>query len=229
MPGVAVFLHDHGDQAGYLEPYLGSEPDDHVMLEWRRQESRPRAEIMRYLNDYEALIFLGGSMSAHHPHLASELLLVEEALKARKPLLGICLGAQMLAKALGAKVHRNRSKEIGWSTVCLTPEAGSDPLFEGLAPKHTVFQWHNDSFDLPDRAVHLASSEACPYQAFRWSDHAWGLQFHLEATPAIIRSWADSDALLRSVLGEPNEPNLDNAELAQHVFGRWTRRFPGSL
>ena len=108
------------------------------------------------------------------------------------PLLGICLGSQLLAKALGARVYRNPQKEIGWYTVDLTPAGAADPLFAGLASPVPVFQWHGDAFDLPAGARALASSPLCAHQAFRYGDRVYGLLFHLELAPAIIHRWLEA-------------------------------------
>ena len=101
------------------------------------------------------------------------------------PVLGICLGAQLLAKTLGARVYPNRVKEIGWYPIELTPAAADDPLF-AQSGAQTVFQWHGDTFDLPAGAVHLARSPLCENQAFRYGHNAYGLQFHIEMTAAMI-------------------------------------------
>jgi GMP synthase (glutamine-hydrolysing) len=121
---------------------------------------------------------------------------LERAAEARLPVLGVCLGAQLLAKATGSKVYPNEIKEIGWYEVQLLPEADDDPLFGGIAKPQadsirqlTVFQWHGDTFDLPNGAVRLARSEQCENQAFRYGAAAFGLQFHLEVTAEIIESW----------------------------------------
>ena len=104
------------------------------------------------------------------------------------PLLGICLGSQLLAKAFGAKVYPGPIKEIGWYPLALTVAAAEDRLFAGCGPKFTVFQWHGDTFDLP-RAVHLAQSPLYRNQAFRIGPSAYGLQFHIEMTSEMIEDW----------------------------------------
>ena len=131
-----------------------------------------------------------------YPFLAEEVQRLERAVEARLPVLGVCLGAQLLAKALGARVYPNKTKEIGWYEVELLPGVKDDPLFGGIAKpqaeaksKVTVFQWHGDTFDLPPGAVRLARSEQCENQAFRYGRAAYGLQFHLEVTAEIIESW----------------------------------------
>jgi len=137
----------------------------------------------------EALVVMGGPMSANDDAalvwLAQEKRLVEAALRAGRPLLGVCLGAQILASVLGARVYPARAREIGWWPLRLRREAGADtPLAswpDALVPLH----WHGETFDLPAGALHLAETEGCPNQAFALSG-ALGLQFHVEATPASV-------------------------------------------
>jgi GMP synthase-like glutamine amidotransferase len=145
------------------------------------------------LDEAAGLIILGGPMSANDvdefPFLATELDWIRKAIAARVPLLGVCLGAQLLAKAMGGRVYRNAVKEIGWYDLELLPPAGDDRLFRGRAAVETVFQWHGDTFDLPPGAIHLARSRQCRHQAFRCGDWAYGLQFHVEMTPQLMDEW----------------------------------------
>ena len=103
--------------------------------------------------------------------------------------MGICLGSQLLARACGAEVKKCASPEIGWRSVKLTPEGERDPLFSGLSPEPEVFQWHEDTFDLPPGGVLLAEGSHCRNQAFRAGKNAYGFQFHMEVTPEMIGSW----------------------------------------
>ncbi len=139
------------------------------------------------------LIVLGGAMSANDREdfsfLAAELDWLREAVQRNLPTLGICLGAQLLAKALGAEVYRNSLPEIGWYEVELLPATAGDRLFCGRAAKETVFHWHNDTFHLPAGAVQLAASPACRQQAFRFGETAYGLQFHVEMVPELMELW----------------------------------------
>jgi GMP synthase (glutamine-hydrolysing) len=139
------------------------------------------------------LIVLGGPMNVDevdkHPALAAEAGWIRDAVHSGLPVLGICLGSQLLAKALGAKVYPNPIKEIGWYPLDLTPAAEADRLFAGCPAEQVVFQWHGDTFDLPEGAVHLASSTACTHQAFRYGDNAYGLQFHIEITADLVDEW----------------------------------------
>ncbi|MFZ4857410.1 MAG: type 1 glutamine amidotransferase [Desulfuromonadaceae bacterium] len=140
-----------------------------------------------------ALIVMGGAMGANDdarfPFLADLKNLIRSVVAARVPYLGVCLGGQLLAAALGADVVSYRWEELGTLDVSLTPEGSKDRLFEGIAAEFKTFQWHHDSFDIPVGGVLLASSAACPHQAFRVGSSAWGVQFHPEVTEPIIRDW----------------------------------------
>jgi GMP synthase-like glutamine amidotransferase len=180
------------------------------------------------IGEAAGLIFMGGPMSANDdlPYLRAELALIEQAAQAGVPILGVCLGSQLIAKALGARVYRNRVKEIGWYPVSWTPAAASDPLFAGLAAPETVFHWHGETFDLPPGAEWLARSEACAHQAFRVGANVYGLQFHLEVTPEMIADWVAQDQNCHDVreLDAPIDPHANAPrlrELASLVFCRW--------
>ncbi|MDA8157254.1 MAG: hypothetical protein M0Z52_12525 [Actinomycetota bacterium] len=150
---------------------------------------------------YSHVIMMGGPMGVYemnqYPHLVAGAKILEEFIKAGKPALGVCLGAQMLAHALGARVYPGGRKEIGWYEVQMTAEGAKDPVFGALKvndkPVAQVFQWHGDTFDLPDGAVRLASSEIYQNQAFRFGNGVYALQFHIEVTPAMIRDWLKDD------------------------------------
>ena len=146
--------------------------------------------------DWSGLVVMGGPMNVdqvdRYPVLADEVRWLQQAVEARLPVLGVCLGSQLLAKALGSKVYANRIKEIGWYDVELLPTANNDPLFHDLPSadrRINVFQWHGDTFDLPAGAMQLARSEQCENQAFRFGESAYGLQFHMEVTAGIIEEW----------------------------------------
>jgi GMP synthase-like glutamine amidotransferase len=137
----------------------------------------------------DLLIVLGGPMSVNDedkiPWIASEKRFIRTCIEKGVGVLGICLGAQLIASALGARVYRNRYKEIGWFPVHgLSPD---DPSHFSFPPDFAVFHWHGETFDLPDGAVNLASSEACMNQAFQVGTSVMGLQFHLETTPDAAR------------------------------------------
>lgn len=141
-----------------------------------------------WLADIDALIVLGGPMSVYEEEqyswLAEEKAFIRQAIRQEKKILGICLGAQMLAELLGGKVYRHAVKEIGWHRVQRTADA--HPWISWMPDEFITFQWHGDTFELPPGARWLARSEACSHQAFSLGDRVVGLQFHLEATPACI-------------------------------------------
>ncbi len=144
-----------------------------------------------------ALIVLGGAMGANdddrYPFLTDLKQLIRVVVQREIPCLGICLGGQLLAAALGGAVVSNRWEELGTLSVELTAAGVADRLFNRLAGSFTTFQWHHDSFDLPEGAILLASSAVCPNQAFRVGNCAWGVQFHPEVTEPIIRDWCAWD------------------------------------
>ncbi|HET7101528.1 MAG TPA: type 1 glutamine amidotransferase [Terriglobia bacterium] len=148
---------------------------------------QPRGEKLPALDTFDFLVVMGGPMSANDDSrfawLAAEKRLIAEAVQRRKAVLGVCLGAQLVAQVLGARVYRNREKEIGWFPVRLTPEAAASGLFGGLPEEMTVLHWHGETFDMPHGAVRLAESVVCRNQAFELDGRVLGLQFHLEVTP----------------------------------------------
>lgn len=173
--------------------------------------------------DPDALIFLGGSMSANDDlsFLRREIDYLRAAVPLGKPVLGICLGAQLIARAFGASVFPNATKEIGWAPVKFTDAAQNDRLLHGLRSE-VIFHWHGETFDLPAGAELLASSAACRHQAFRLGDRVYGFQFHLEVTPEMIADWCTEDAA-RDV-NQPIDPYAHSRramDLARTVFGRW--------
>ena len=144
------------------------------------------------LLDADLLIVLGGPIGAYetkaYPFLAGELRMLERRLKAGRPVLGICLGAQMMAKALGARVYKGRRKELAWGPLALTAEGKASAL-AALGPRTPVLHWHGDTFDLPKGATLLASTKLYANQAFAWGKRALALQFHVEVTAQGLERW----------------------------------------
>jgi GMP synthase (glutamine-hydrolysing) len=148
------------------------------------------------LDAFDWLLILGGPMSVNdegrHPWLADEKRFIERAIGAGKTVLGLCLGAQLMANALGAKVQPNRYKEIGWFPVQRV-QSPADPAVALVFPEYfEAYHWHGETFDIPDGAVHMALSAACPNQAFVYNERAVALQFHLETTPESAQSLIDN-------------------------------------
>jgi GMP synthase (glutamine-hydrolysing) len=188
MKPILVLQHVHHENMAGLESHF-----HRAGLAWHYVELFRQLPVRLDLAGAAGLVVLGGPMNVDEvdkfPFLAREVEWIREAVDAELPLLGICLGSQLLAKAMGAKVYPNAVKEIGWYEIELEPAASDDVLFAGCTARETVFQWHGDTFDLPPGAVHLALSRACRHQAFRYGRAAWGLQFHIEMTPATVDAW----------------------------------------
>ena len=219
---VLAFRHVPFEGLGLIEPALRLR---HIEVEYADlyQPGAATPDAGRY----DALIFMGGPMSVNDdlPVLRHEMEFIRQAMARRQPILGICLGAQLIARALGATVRRNPTKEIGWYGLQFTPAAGGDRLFGGLS-QETVFHWHGETFDLPPGAELLASSDLCRNQAFRAGERVYGLQFHLEVTPEMIADWCIQDENggdvreLEAVIDPSfNAPRM--AALSARVFGNW--------
>ena len=188
-------------------------------------------------SEFDAVLAMGGPMGAgddaDHPWLAPERELVRDAVEAGRPFLGVCLGVQLLAAALGASVYRAESPEVGLLDVELTDEGRSDPLFAGVDDRFVSLQWHGDTFDLPDGAVRLASSPAIANQAFRAGERAYGVQFHLEVTGEMAREWGEipayRDSLSRTLGDEAGAEFIADVERragelhppARRLFANW--------
>ncbi len=154
------------------------------------------------------LIIMGGPMSANdealYPFLTDEKIFLRRWLKERKPAVGICLGAQLIAHCLGGKVYRGNMEELGWYELELTKDGQNDPFLRGFPARFPAFQWHSETFDLPYEALLLATSRNYPHQAFRFGDLVYAFQFHFEVTHDMIQKWlSDStieDAKKRGIL-----------------------------
>jgi GMP synthase-like glutamine amidotransferase len=153
-------------------------------------------DVPRAPDDFGGIVVMGGPMgvgdAARLPHIDREIALLRRALRRELPVLGVCLGSQILAAAAGSRVFPGRSKEIGWHPIHLTEEGRRDPLLGALPDPSAVFHWHGDTFDLPPGATLLASSDAYPHQAFRIGSSAYGLQFHLEVTAGMVEKFVEA-------------------------------------
>lgn len=168
---------------------------DEWSLAWGSPPPRP-------VDDYGAVLVFGGAMHADeddsHPWLREENLFLQRLLDLHLPTLGVCLGAQLLAKAAHAPVHRAARPEIGWHDVELTEDAAADPVFSRLPARFRAFQWHYYTYGVPAGGVELATSAVCT-QAFRLGTSIWGVQFHPEVTRAQIQTWLETDGFNEGV------------------------------
>jgi len=200
MRRLLVFQHVPYEILGTLDPLLRDAGFRIRYANFGRQPNA-RPDVAKY----HGLVVLGGPMNcdqvSRYPHLATEVELIGQALDEGKPILGICLGSQLIARALGARVYSNEVKEIGWYELNPAPAAAGDPLFRHLPPSQKIFQWHGDTFDIPTGAVHLASSPDCVNQAFRYGDNVYGLQFHLEVDEPLINRWLTTPVNVRELEG----------------------------
>ena len=238
MPKLLVCQHVAYEILGTLDPLLR---EGGFRIRYVNFGRDPHAKPD--LEGYGALVVLGGPMNVdqfdRYPHLDTEVRLIHDAMARRVPVLGICLGAQLIAKALGARVRRNHVKEIGWYDLTLTPHGKDDPVLGHLGGTEKIFQWHGDTFDIPPGAVHLASSESCANQAFRYGDNVYGFQFHLEVDEAVVKRWLEVPIHRREIesLNGAIDPEVirhetpgyigRSLELSERIFGSLIEIFGG--
>lgn len=232
MARVLVLQHVAAEPLGVLDPMLRARGHRIRYINFARDpEARPD------LNRYQALIVLGGPMqigdTRRYPHLVTECRLIEKALSRNLAVLGICLGAQLMAHVLGGRVGPCEPAEIGWYDLHPTEHTPDDPILGPLEKIHPIFQWHHWGFDCPGDAVPVATSPDSGCQAFRIDHGAWGFQFHLELDHRLIHRWLTlpfyRDNLAES--GLPKSPDdieadtrrflPDTLDLADRVFSAW--------
>ena len=211
MRVLSIPIHDNA-RAGVFGELPGIE-----WVEWMP----PTDGAAPALDGIDAVMAFGGSMHVdqeeRHPWLRSEKALLREALERGTPLLGICLGAQLVAEVAGARPHRAAVPEIGWYRVEVTDEGRADPLLGPLAPEFEVLQWHAYESPLPPGATALARTPAC-LQAFRVADRpAWGLQFHAEVTAADADTWLDEFYDDYDAVATGLDPEAIRAETKQRI------------
>ncbi len=204
---VLVLQHIACEPPGVFEDVLVQRGASIARVELDEDEPMPP------LADHDALVVMGGPMGAYeddqHRWMGGELATIAAAVDTGTPVLGVCLGAQLLARAAGGRAYAGHGAEVGVLPVRLTPAAAGDPVFADLPPTITALQWHGDTFDLPPGAELLAASDRYP-QAFRIGA-AYGLQFHVEVTSAMAQDWSQVPAYaasLDAVLGDDAFPRL---------------------
>lgn len=228
MKRVLFVQHGFEDGPGLFAKVMA---DSGVTLEvvhpWRGER------MPTHLDNFEGLALGGGSMSAYEgdqlPYLKDEMALIRTARTLGKPVLGMCLGAQLMANALGGLVYANKEKEIGFFEVTFTAAAETDPLWHGLTAPFSPAHWHGDTFRLPEGAIRLASSALTANQLFVMDENLYGFQFHLEFDLPTVGEMLKGDADYLKANGvDPQEmlrqatEHLPKVEaLARKVFGRW--------
>ena len=217
---VLVLRHEPFEHLGH---FAGVLEENHVEYRYHELgEAVPQGQ-------YDGLIIMGGPMSANDdlPGLREELRLIERALREETPMLGICLGSQLIARALGARVYRNAELEIGWEAVWLTDAGQEDALFRGMASPEMFFHWHGETFDLPEGAEWLAYSKKCRHQAYRYGARVYGIQFHPEITAEMIEDWCVQPVNCGDVAAAGvMDPFLqDGRESARKIVEGWVRLF----
>jgi GMP synthase (glutamine-hydrolysing) len=235
MAKIWVLQHHPAENLGAIAEAL-----EEAALAWqyvRVFDGHPIPEAMKGAG---GLIVMGGPQTVYqldrYPYLRDEMRLIESALKEHKPILGVCLGSQLLAATLGAQVRRGERREIGWYPVRLTDSARDDRLLRGLPGEFVAAHWHSDVFDLPAGATKLASSEATEVQAYRYRDNAWGLLFHAEMTADILRKLVDEFGEGLSRVGIDGEAMVARAPeyltaletIGSTIFSRWAGPIQGT-
>lgn len=174
--------------------------------------------------EFDGIISMGGPMNVYeeekHPFLRDETYLLRKALHLKIPILGVCLGAQMIAKAAGARVVRSPEKEVGWFKIRLTDLGRSDRLLLGLPNEFEVLQWHGDMFEIPKGGGLLASSSLCPHQTLRFGS-AYGLQFHVEVTREMLSEWFSGTPEQAAILKRMDEIERQLLSCANLMFSNF--------
>jgi GMP synthase (glutamine-hydrolysing) len=218
---VLIIKNVTSEGPGTIEDYLKGRGTEYTVADFSACEATE--ETVPDIRDFTHLVLMGGPMAVYEseglPYLHYEVTMIRAFAKSGRAVLGICLGAQIIAYALGADVYKGEKQELGWDTVEMTEEGMKDDTFSTLAVDNTsmvqVFQWHGDTFDLPKKAVRIASSGSYENQAFRYAENVYALQFHIEVTPEIIREWFE------------HEKNIDldsMLEQTQRIYPEYRKR-----
>ncbi len=213
---VLVVKHIEIEGPGLIEDCLITDRIPYRMLNLGINPRLPTVD------DFTHIVLLGGPMNVYeedrHPFLKPEDFFIKEAVQRGKRILGICLGAQLIAKALGARVYKAPVKEIGWYDISVTEEGAKDPLFSFRPKSFTAFQWHGDTFDLPLAGKRMASSSPVRNQAFRYGENAYGLQFHLEVVEGMIREWMKE---YEKEFDEGEHPRFSKEKILEDTMRSW--------
>lgn len=205
MP-VLILKNSTNEGPGTIEDFLAGHNMRYSIIDLSSEE-------IPMTDGFDALVLLGGPMSANDadkiPYIKKEIELVRDFSGKRKKILGICLGAQIMARAFGAKVYPGPEKEIGWYDIEIDYRGGKDPLMERLVQHPQtkeylnsikVFQWHGETFDIPEGAVRVAKSQLYPNQAFRYGENGYAFQFHIEVREETIYEWLKDERVDMAIL-----------------------------
>jgi GMP synthase-like glutamine amidotransferase len=209
---IHTFMHEPYEGLGCIENWINKNGHPVSFTKFYEVFTLPKLE------DIDWLIVMGGPMGVYdeaiYPWLAEEKEFIREAIKKGKTIIGICLGSQLLAEVLGADVYPNRQKEIGWFDIEIIEQAKDLPIINGFESRFKVFQWHGDTFDLPEGSTQLFRSEVCQNQAYLFNGNVLGLQFHFEATRESIRLMVESgsDELIENDTIQSAEQILNKLE-----------------
>lgn len=218
IPPVIVFRHVAHEGVGTIGATLDRLGIPYRYIDIAKEPPFPPVQTL------SGLLVMGGPMGVYehdrYPFLKRELRYIRKTIEAGKPVLGICLGSQLIARALGARVYPGTKKEIGWDRIHLTSDGQRDPLMKGCPVSPWVFQWHGDTFDLPRGARRLATSALYKNQAFRFARHVYALQYHLEVDGPMIQDWL-------TLPGAEKELKTLGLGTGQKIKKELSRRLPG--
>jgi GMP synthase-like glutamine amidotransferase len=228
MKPIAIFRHLEYEGPGYLAEFLENQAIPYSLIRIDQQNPIPSS-----IDDYSAMVFMGGPMSVNDDlaWIPAELELIKQAARVDMPMLGHCLGGQLIAKALGATITVNPVTEIGWHNVRQIENAVTDDWLHALPASFEVFHWHGETFSIPDGANLLLSSQYCPHQGFAIGN-TLALQCHIEMTTPMVKEWVEKNAEEIKVTSdslqsaEQMTADLDNKveqlkPIADTIYQRW--------
>jgi GMP synthase-like glutamine amidotransferase len=224
---VLICKNTETEGPGTIADFLSSREMPFTVVELSKGDRMPDTE------PYDTLVMLGGPMSANEPHLypyiAWEEAVVRSFIRDGKRVLGVCLGSQIMAKALGARVYRGKAPEVGWHDIGIVGDGSGDAVIRSLAydprtgefrDRFKVFHWHGETFDIPEGAHWLALSDLYPHQAFRFGANAYAFQFHIEVTRDIVYDWLRNEPVDFEGIQAETEKNIDICTARAHNFYR---------
>ncbi len=221
MKTVLVLQHVPNEGAGTMLQFLNAKKIPVRMIGLYKGDGLPQD-----LTSVHSVLIMGGPMNVDeetkYPFLKEEDLFIKKLIQKKIPCLGVCLGAQLIAKALGSKVYKAKQPEVGWADIELLPHSKIDPLFSVIpSPRLRVLQWHEDTFDIPTGAVHLASSAMVPNQAYRYGETVYGFQFHVEVDEAMLKDWFRNAENLSSILAEYRSTQAILTKVTEKIYEKF--------